>query len=135
MRGRSFTRLAAVAAVAAVVAVLTSGCLAKPEPPGTGGTEPGDRKVEIFGAFGGDEAEAFEESLKAFEASSGIDVTYIPSANFTVVRIPPAPTAADGPLWAPLAAATTWLLVRISPSDSITIPVPAPRPRCEPNGV
>ena len=42
MRGRSFTRLAAVAAV---VAVLTSGCLAKPEPPGTGGTEPGDRKV------------------------------------------------------------------------------------------
>ena len=82
MRGRSFTRLAAVAAV---VAVLTSGCLAKPEAPGTGGTEAGDRKVEIFGAFGGDEAKAFEESLKPFEASSGIDVTYIPSANFTVL--------------------------------------------------
>jgi alpha-glucoside transport system substrate-binding protein len=82
MRGRSVTRLAAVAAV---VAVLTSGCLAKPEAPGTGGTEAGDRKVEIFGAFGGDEAKAFEESLKPFEASSGIDVTYIPSANFTVL--------------------------------------------------
>ena len=82
MRGRTpITRLAVVAAALA----LLTGCLAKPEAPGQGGTEPGDRKVEVFGAFGGGEAEAFEESLKEFEASSGIDITYIASSDFTTL--------------------------------------------------
>jgi alpha-glucoside transport system substrate-binding protein len=81
MRGRTLLRLGAVAAALA----LLTGCLAKPEPPGQGGTDPGDRKVEIFGAFGGGEAEAFRESLKEFEASSGITVTYVPSSDFTTL--------------------------------------------------
>jgi alpha-glucoside transport system substrate-binding protein len=82
MRGRrAITRIAALAAALA----LLTGCLAKPEAAGQGGTEPGDRKVEIFGAFGGGEAEAFEESLKEFEASSGIDITYIASSDFTTL--------------------------------------------------
>ncbi len=82
MRGRKLTRLAAVGAA---VALLATGCLAKPKAPGAGGTDPGDKKVEIFGAFGGGEADAFEESLKQFEASSGIDVTYVPSSDFTTL--------------------------------------------------
>ena len=51
----------------------------------SGGTADGDKKVTIFGAFGGDEKAAFEESLAKFEAESGIDVEYANSDDFTTL--------------------------------------------------
>ena len=65
MRGRTFTRFAALGAA---IVLLTTGCLTKPAEFGSGGTETGDKQVEIFGAFPGDEAKAFEASLVPFEA-------------------------------------------------------------------
>ena len=83
-------RVVRAVTTAAAVALLTTSCLS--ESGGgdgeTGGTDPlaaGDKKVEILGAFGGDEAKAFEASLAPFEQSSGIDVTYTPSADFTTL--------------------------------------------------
>jgi alpha-glucoside transport system substrate-binding protein len=59
----------------AAVAVLTSGCLQEPNQ--------ADNIVEVFGAFSGDEQAAFEASIADFEASSGIDVRYTASSDFT----------------------------------------------------
>jgi alpha-glucoside transport system substrate-binding protein len=50
---------------------------------GAGGSEPGDGKVEVSGAFTGAEQEAFEASLEAFEGESGIDIVYDGNADFT----------------------------------------------------
>jgi alpha-glucoside transport system substrate-binding protein len=82
MRGRTFTRFAALSAA---IVLLTTGCLSAPAEFGSGGTETGDKSVEVFGAFGGDEAKAFEEALVPFEQQTGIDVTYIPSTDFTTL--------------------------------------------------
>jgi alpha-glucoside transport system substrate-binding protein len=43
----------------------------------------GDQQVQILGAFGGAEAEAFENSLAGFEEESGIDIEYVPDTDFT----------------------------------------------------
>src|SRR3954454_11081229 len=82
MRGRTFTKFAALGAA---IVLLTTGCLSKAAEFGSGGTESSDHKVEIFGAFGGDEAKGFEDSLVPFEQRTGIDVTYIPSTDFTTL--------------------------------------------------
>jgi alpha-glucoside transport system substrate-binding protein len=50
---------------------------------GAGGSDPGDGVVEVFGAFGAAEAEAFNESLTAWEEESGIDIKYTGNADFT----------------------------------------------------
>lgn len=72
-----------------------SGCLQDPNPQGggtgggdwiaDGGSQDGDKKVTIFGAFGGDEKAAFEASLKEFEEKSGIDIEYSNSDDFTTL--------------------------------------------------
>jgi len=97
MRARTLLK---TAASVAAVAALTTGCLASgdDEPatgggssgpdseggsPGAGGSEPGDGVVEIFGAFGAEEQEAFEASLVPFEDESGIDIQYTGNADFT----------------------------------------------------
>ena len=59
----------------AAVAVLTSGCLQEPNE--------ADNIVEVFGAFSGAEQAAFESSLVEFETSSGIDIRYTASSDFT----------------------------------------------------
>ena len=78
---RSALRLGALSAAA----LITAGCLSEGGGGGGGGGggESGDKKVEIFGAFPGAEADAFNASLKPFEDESGIDVEYVPSTNFT----------------------------------------------------
>ncbi len=90
-----FRRRSAWVLAAVVVAGSLSGCLQNPNPSGgaagggeyvaDGGTEDGDGKVTIFGAFGGDEKAAFEASLAAFEAESGIDIEYSNSDDFTTL--------------------------------------------------
>lgn len=76
-------------AVALTAALTLSGCLQNPDAgAGTGfnaDAEPaeGDGVVEVLGAFGGQEQEAFLESIKEFEESSGIDVQYTPDQDFT----------------------------------------------------
>ncbi len=83
MRGRSTTKIAALS----VAALFTAGCLSEGDDGGGGGGGggggEGDGSVEIFGAFGGAEAEAFEASLAPFIEESGLDVTYVPSSDFT----------------------------------------------------
>lgn len=80
MRGRSTTKIAALS----VAALFTAGCLSEGGDSGSsGGGDTGDGEVEIFGAFGGAEAEAFEASLAPFIEESGLDVTYVPSSDFT----------------------------------------------------
>jgi len=72
-------------AAAALAALLTTACLAEEGGGGGGGGggSEGDGRVEIFGAFPGEEAEAFNASLAPFEQESGIDIEYVPSTNFT----------------------------------------------------
>ena len=83
MRGRSTTKIAALS----VAALFTAGCLSEGDDGGGGGGGggggEGDGSVEIFGAFGGAEAEAFEASLAPFIEESGLDVKYVPSSDFT----------------------------------------------------
>ena len=91
--GRLWQRSVSLAIVMAV-AVGVSGCLQNPnvknatgggEWVADGGSTDGDRKVTIFGAFGGDEKAAFEASLQKFEQESGIDVEYANSDDFTTL--------------------------------------------------
>ncbi len=83
MRGRSTTKIAALS----VAALFTAGCLSEGNDGGGGGGGggggEGDGTVEIFGGFGGAEAEAFEASLAPFLEESGLDVRYVPSSDFT----------------------------------------------------
>lgn len=88
-------RWRSVLAATVVLALTMSGCLQDPNRQAggnggdgwvaNGGSADGDRKVTIFGAFGGAEAEAFEASMKDFEAQSGIDVEYANSDDFTTL--------------------------------------------------
>lgn len=97
MRARTLLK---TAASVAAVAALTTGCLASGDDapdtsggssgpdseggsPGGGGSEPGDGVVEVFGAFGAAEQEAFESALVAWEDESGIDIQYTGNADFT----------------------------------------------------
>lgn len=73
------------------LALLTSGCLQGDDGGGGGGgasdQEAGDGQVTILGAFGGQEQEAFEESLAAFEEESGIEIQYTGDQDFdTTIR-------------------------------------------------
>lgn len=81
MRGRIATKFAALS----VAALFTAGCLSEGgDGDGDGaGDAGGDGSVEIFGAFGGAEGEAFEESLAPFIEESGLDVEYVSSPDFT----------------------------------------------------
>lgn len=91
---RSARRVRMLAGVL-ILTIATSGCLNDPNPRGAagaggewfadGGTMDGDRKVTIFGAFGGDEKAAFEASLVEFQKKSGITVEYSNSDNFTTL--------------------------------------------------
>ena len=89
-------RRAGLVASLAAVCLLTAGCLQGGDSgdsgdsggdsggtAGAGGSDPNDGEVEIFGAFGAAEAEAFNESMKDFEEESGIDVKYTGNADFT----------------------------------------------------
>ena len=52
---------------------------------GGGGGEDGGGSVEIFGAFSGQEEEGFNAALTDFEESSGVDVEYVSSSDFTTL--------------------------------------------------
>lgn len=93
--GRSRSHAGVLTAAALTMTLTLAGCLQNPNPRTgaeagkeafvQGGTADDDKTVTIYGAFGGDEAAAFEESMKAFEASSGINVEYDNSDDFTTV--------------------------------------------------
>jgi len=78
-----------------VLSLALSGCLQDPNPRGEGGgggdfvaqggSTDGDKVVTVLGAFGGDEAVGFRDSLAAFEAESGIKVEYNNSTDFTTI--------------------------------------------------
>jgi alpha-glucoside transport system substrate-binding protein len=83
-------------AVVCLAALATAGCLQDPNAGGSsggaggevfadGGTADGDGTVEILGAFGGAEQEAFEKSLTKFEDESGITIEYTASTDFTTI--------------------------------------------------
>jgi alpha-glucoside transport system substrate-binding protein len=74
MRSRTVSR---VAASVFAVSLLASGCL--------GQGEEGGERVEIFGAFSGDEETRFNAALEEFREDSGIDVRYVASADFTTL--------------------------------------------------
>jgi alpha-glucoside transport system substrate-binding protein len=90
-------RRVGLAATLAAMCLLTAGCLQGDDSgdsggdggdssggtAGAGGSDPGDGVVEVFGAFGAAEAEAFNESLTAWEEESGIDIKYTGNADFT----------------------------------------------------
>lgn len=92
---RTKRRMALVAITGLTAALALSGCLQDPNPRGEGGgggdfiaqggTKDGDGLVTVFGAFGGDEAAAFRDSLKKFEEESGITVEYNNSQDFTTL--------------------------------------------------
>ncbi len=73
-------------------ALLTTGCLqggdeSSSGDSGSGGSDDGDGTVEILGAFGGPEEEAFLASLEAFEQESGITIEYTGDQDFdTTIR-------------------------------------------------
>jgi alpha-glucoside transport system substrate-binding protein len=85
---RRFT-LTKLAAGGVAVALMTTGCLGGGGGGGGGGGAPaggaGDKKVDILGAFGGPEGEAFKASMKEFESSSGITISYSASTDFTTI--------------------------------------------------
>lgn len=83
-------RRATVPAILLAGALLLTGCLQDPNAgrgasgaAGLGEPAQGDGVVEIMGAFGGDEAALFNESLKPFIEQSGIQVNYVPDSDFT----------------------------------------------------
>ncbi|WNB85612.1 ABC transporter substrate-binding protein [Cellulomonas sp. ATA003] len=86
-------RAVALVGAAAVSGALLAGCLQNPSQGGAAGAglagfvdnaeADGDGVVTILGAFGGQEAEAFEASLTEFAESSGIDVQYTSDQDFT----------------------------------------------------
>ena len=87
-------RLVASTAMAAAGALLLTGCLQNPNQGGggaAGGGEgladnaevDGDGFVTILGAFGGEEAELFRESMREFEEETGITIEYTGDQDFT----------------------------------------------------
>jgi len=82
MKGRSTTKIAALS----VAALFTAGCLSEggdSTNESGGGDDTSDGSIEIFGAFGGGEGDAFNDSLEAFREESGIDIEYVSSPDFT----------------------------------------------------
>ena len=88
-------RIGFIAVTGVVLSLALTGCLQDPNPRagGTGagegiaqgGSTDGDKVVTVLGAFGGDEAVGFRESLAKFEAESGIKVEYNNSTDFTTI--------------------------------------------------
>lgn len=97
MRGaRAAVGLRGLAVATSLLSIMVlTGCLQNPNPTSgsaagggvggfvDGGTPDGDKVVTILGAFGGPEQEHFEESIPAFEQSSGIDIQYVADQDFT----------------------------------------------------
>jgi alpha-glucoside transport system substrate-binding protein len=83
----------AAAGVVVSSALLLTGCLQNPREGSSAGggadavvdnnQADGDHVVTILGAYGGDEQENFEASLKPFEDESGIDIQYTADTDFT----------------------------------------------------
>ena len=89
IRGRRFWAMG----IGLSTALLTTGCLQGGDDGGGGGgasdqgSDDGDGTVEILGAFGGPEEEAFLASLAAFEEESGITIEYTGDQDFdTTIR-------------------------------------------------
>lgn len=92
---RTRRRLMALVSAAAAGALLLTGCLQNPSQGGGGATGEGgeifadnaevddDGFVTILGAFGGEEAELFRESLREFEEETGISIEYTGDQDFT----------------------------------------------------
>jgi alpha-glucoside transport system substrate-binding protein len=79
--GRSRSLLGA--SVAAMLALAATSCLSSDSGGGSGGgggTKSGDKNVEIVFAFGGDQSKGFQQSLKDFQASSGIKIKFTEAA-------------------------------------------------------
>jgi alpha-glucoside transport system substrate-binding protein len=66
------------AALAVTVAFASTACLSSDGGGGggNGGTASGDKNVEIVFGFGGDQSKGFQQSLAAFEQSSGIKIKF-----------------------------------------------------------
>ncbi|MFT3889834.1 MAG: ABC transporter substrate-binding protein [Arachnia sp.] len=92
---QSRRRIGLFAVSTVVLSVSLTGCLQDPNPRSasggggdfvaSGGSTDGDKVVTVFGAFGGDEATGFQNSLKKFEEESGIKVEYNNSSDFTTL--------------------------------------------------
>lgn len=91
---RNKNRVPALAMVCAT-ALLTAGCLQGGGDDGgggggggtsaDGGSEDGDKKVEIIGAFAGVEKDSFEKEIKSFEDETGIDISYTGTQDFQTI--------------------------------------------------
>ena len=85
---RSMLKLVSVTLMAGV---LLTGCLQdpgrssglNPGAAGLGEPEQGDGRVQILGAFGGDEERNFNASLKEFQERTGIEIDYVSDQDFT----------------------------------------------------
>jgi alpha-glucoside transport system substrate-binding protein len=80
-------------AVVAAVVLVTSGCLGGGEGGGgggggvSGGTEAGDKKVEMMTGFGGEQLKALQAETDAIGKELGITITVTPSTDFnTLIR-------------------------------------------------
>lgn len=89
---RRLTRRTVMAGTAATAAVGLAGCLQNPDAGSGAGTSverysegdtPGTGTVNILGAFGGQEQEAFLASLADFQDETGITINYTPDSDFT----------------------------------------------------
>jgi alpha-glucoside transport system substrate-binding protein len=84
--------LVRIVALVAIVALATAGCLGGGEGGGggggaKGGTEPGDKKVEIMTGFGGGQLKALQAETDAIGKELGIAITVSPSTSFdTLIR-------------------------------------------------
>ncbi len=89
--GRQPRTVAKLVAVLALAGALLTGCLQDPEGSagvgiggaGLGEPEEGDGRVQILGAFGGDEEASFTASLADLEERTGIEVDYVSDQDFT----------------------------------------------------
>jgi alpha-glucoside transport system substrate-binding protein len=83
-----------ITAALTVVVLGTAGCLQDPDASSgaggegvggfvDGGSPDDDGVVELLGAFGGSEADAFNKTIAEFEDESGIDIQYVADSDFT----------------------------------------------------
>ncbi len=94
---RKRSRVLALGAMCTTVVLLTAGCLQGGDEGGgggdgggssssvDGGTDDGDKVVEVIGAFGGVEGDSFEKEIKSFEDETGIDIQYTGTQDFQTI--------------------------------------------------